>query len=305
MRKTLWSALALAAILILAGCGEQSHTDGSGTDSATYTPDAGYTLGNTDVVQLNGFRAIDIEWVSGQVNVELYDGEGIQLSETLADGSAVNLPMEWQVCEDKGDLDIRSQPLTVSASQKKQLTVRLPRSTVLHELNIDAVSADVSVDLTEEDTLTLTELDVSSVSGTVSVHAANAGEISLETTSGAITGSVRTDKLEADSVSGSIGLTLETQPKELDVKNGSGDITLTLARQPEAVAIAYDKTVLRCHEFKWPYCNGILKKWHEAGLHTAQEIREKDHPPRVREEAPASGGDEVWKYVQQLHRDRG
>lgn len=95
---------------------------------------------------------------------------------------------------------------------------------MLHELNIDAVSADVSVDLTEEDTLTLTELDVSSVSGTVSVHAANAGEISLETTSGAITGSVRTDKLEADSVSGSIGLTLETQPKELDVKSGSGDI---------------------------------------------------------------------------------
>ena len=43
MRKTLWSALALAAILILAGCGEQSHTDGSGTDSATYTPDTGYT----------------------------------------------------------------------------------------------------------------------------------------------------------------------------------------------------------------------------------------------------------------------
>ena len=39
--------------------------------------------------------------------------------------------------------------------------------------------------------LTLTELDVSSVSGTVSVHAANAGEISLETTSGAITGSVK------------------------------------------------------------------------------------------------------------------
>ena len=110
---------------------------------------------------------------------------------------------------------------------------------MLHELNIDAVSADVSVDLTEEDTLTLTELDVSSVSGTVSVHAANAGEISLETTSGAITGSVRTDKLEADSVSGSIDLALETQPKELDVKSSSGDITLTLARQPEAVAIDF------------------------------------------------------------------
>ena len=160
MRKTLWSALALVMVLTLAGCGEQSHTDGSGTDSATYTPDAGYTLGNTDVVQLNGFRAIDIEWVSGQVNVELYDGEGIQLSETLADGSDVNLPMEWQVNEDKGVLDICSQPQLMSATEEKILTVQLPRSMVLYELGIETVSAGVSVDLTDEDTLSLSELDV-------------------------------------------------------------------------------------------------------------------------------------------------
>ncbi len=103
----------------MAGCGEQSHTDGSGTDSATYTPDAGYTLGNTDVVQLNGFRAIDIEWVSGQVNVELYDGEGIQLSETLADGSDVTLQMEWRVDEDDSELEIRSQPQLMSSTEEK------------------------------------------------------------------------------------------------------------------------------------------------------------------------------------------
>lgn len=42
---------------------------------------------------------------------------------------------------------------------------------------------------------------------------------------------------------------------------------------PETVALAYDKTVLRCHEFKWGYCNGILKKWHEKGLHTPDEAR--------------------------------
>ena len=42
---------------------------------------------------------------------------------------------------------------------------------------------------------------------------------------------------------------------------------------PETLAIAYDKTVLRCHEFKWAYCNGILKKWHEKGLHTPDEAR--------------------------------
>lgn len=42
---------------------------------------------------------------------------------------------------------------------------------------------------------------------------------------------------------------------------------------PEAVAIAYDKTMLRCHELKWPYLSGILSRWHEKGLHTAQEVR--------------------------------
>ena len=228
MRKTLWSALALAAILILAGCGEQSHTDGSGTDSATYTPDAGYTLDNTDVVQLNGFRAIDIEWVSGQVNVELYDGEGIQLSETMMDGSDAALKMEWQVNEDKGTLDIRSQPQLMSATEEKRLVVRLPRSLVLHGLDIKTVSAGVSVNLTDEDTLTLQELDVTSVSGEISVYAANAGEISLSTTSGSISGSVRTQKLEADSVSGSIDLALDITPAELEAETTSGKIVMQL-----------------------------------------------------------------------------
>ena len=228
MRKTLWSALALAAILILAGCGEQHHTDGSGTDSATYTPDAGYTLGNTDVVQLNGFRAIDIEWVSGQVNVELYDGEGIQLSETMMDGSDAALKMEWQVNEDKGTLDIRSQPQLMSATEEKRLVVRLPRSLVLHGLDIKTVSAGVSVDLTDEDTLTLQELDVTSVSGEISVYAANAGEISLSTTSGSINGSVRTQKLEADSGSGSIDLALDIMPTELEAETSSGSIVMQL-----------------------------------------------------------------------------
>ena len=38
------------------------------------------------MVQLNGFRSIDIVWISGSVTVELYDGEGIELKEAMADG---------------------------------------------------------------------------------------------------------------------------------------------------------------------------------------------------------------------------
>ena len=55
---------------------------------------------------------------------------------------------------------------------------------------------------------------------------------------------------------------------------------------PETVAVAYDKTVLKCHEFKWPYCNGILKRWHEKGLHTPDEVAGENRAPS----APKSAG---------------
>ena len=76
---------------------------------------------------------------------------------------------------------------------------------------------------------------------------------------------------------------------------------------PEAVAIACDKTVLKCHEFKWPYCNGILKRWHEAGLHTPEEIESGDRPASAKkpEQAERPVNDEMRKYAQALRRDRG
>ena len=63
---------------------------------------------------------------------------------------------------------------------------------------------------------------------------------------------------------------------------------------PETVALAYDKTVLKCHELKWPYINGILKRWHEAGLHTPEEAEAGDG-----RKAPAksAGGRGAWEYV--------
>lgn len=84
---------------------------------------------------------------------------------------------------------------------------------------------------------------------------------------------------------------------------------------PEAVALAYDKTVLKCHELKWAYCNGILKKWNEAGLHTVEEIQAGDRPaarrgtsspPGTRRRRCAdicrscigTGGDERWRMTE-------
>lgn len=54
---------------------------------------------------------------------------------------------------------------------------------------------------------------------------------------------------------------------------------------PETVALAYDKTVFYKKELNWRYLNGILRRWHENGWHTEEEVRQSDsRKPSQREE---------------------
>lgn len=47
----------------------------------------------------------------------------------------------------------------------------------------------------------------------------------------------------------------------------------------EAVALAYERTVLRRGSMNWAYMNSILKNWHAAGLHTVEQIEVGDRKP--------------------------
>ena len=62
---------------------------------------------------------------------------------------------------------------------------------------------------------------------------------------------------------------------------------------PDTVALAYDKTILKCHELKWPYLNGILKRWHEKGMHTPEEVG-AENAPRKAAPKQGSGGRNAW-----------
>ena len=74
----------------------------------------------------------------------------------------------------------------------------------------------------------------------------------------------------------------------------------------ETVALAYDRTVFRCHEFKWGYCNGILRRWHKSGFHTAVEVESGDHKGTGRNfAAEFATNDEIRKYAQELLQSRG
>ncbi|NLV87069.1 MAG: DnaD domain protein [Clostridiales bacterium] len=51
---------------------------------------------------------------------------------------------------------------------------------------------------------------------------------------------------------------------------------LDMGFTPEAIAIAYDRTVVKTGSLVWKYMNSILLSWHEKGLYTAEQVEEGD-----------------------------
>lgn len=74
---------------------------------------------------------------------------------------------------------------------------------------------------------------------------------------------------------------------------------------------AYDKTILKCKELKWPYMDKILHNWHEKGLRTLQEVEEGDRPAQTEHKVGPTRDDHaasrenmarMEKYLRQLRQ---
>lgn len=66
---------------------------------------------------------------------------------------------------------------------------------------------------------------------------------------------------------------------------------LSLGFGPEAIAVAYDRTLLKVGRLHWSYMDKIFQTWHTKGLHTPQEIEAGDG--RRRGGAPQGAGSPV------------
>lgn len=62
---------------------------------------------------------------------------------------------------------------------------------------------------------------------------------------------------------------------------------LDMGFDTEAIAEAYDRTVVSTGGLKWPYMNKILLSWHQKGLHTPEEIAQGDPRGGARRSAAA------------------
>ena len=62
-------------------------------------------------------------------------------------------------------------------------------------------------------------------------------------------------------------------------EEGYAQSWLEMGFEDEVIAMAYERTCLNTGSLKWPYMDKILQRWHEAGLHTADAVRNGDRKP--------------------------
>ena len=65
---------------------------------------------------------------------------------------------------------------------------------------------------------------------------------------------------------------------------------LEMGFQPDAIAVAYDRTCVNIGNLNWSYMNKILTRWHAEGIHTAEEIKNKDRKPTQHKGAKGQRG---------------
>ena len=71
----------------------------------------------------------------------------------------------------------------------------------------------------------------------------------------------------------------------------------------DAIAIAYDRTCVNTGNMSWSYMNRILTRWHEAGIHTAEQVKNKDQKPSVPKGASGQLGQAELENIQRLFQE--
>ncbi len=166
----------------------------------------------------DGINRIDVNWVSGDVSIVLWDGETVSVSEIgdFADDKKVHTA----VIDGALMIKFAASGNLGTNSKGKSLTVKIPEAMLLSEIAVDTVSAEVSVDMKAE----VRTIDIDTVSGSTDIKNLSGDSVGVDTTSGRITVSGATfAKASLDSVSGRIEID-DSALTDVDAETVSGRI---------------------------------------------------------------------------------
>lgn len=220
-------ALTLAAAfggLMLAGCAA-GPVGGISLFNYGRSRDSGiaYNIGGASLEQT--VRDIEVDWSAGEVNIEYYDGTAIEFSETANRTLSDSTSLCYYTQGDTLHIRFMTGEKHFWDNLSKTLTLRLPRSLVLDDLDVETASADVKADA-----LYAREVDIETSSGTVQVKADGiTGSFSAQSASGAVTAELTgLREIDIETSSGSIQLTAPGTLDKADLETTSGSITAAL-----------------------------------------------------------------------------
>ena len=205
-------------------------TEEFGRDTGRGVKD-GFALGGASL-PVDGIREIEIEWIAGEVEIECYDGSEIVFSETSAEQLSERQTMRYLVKD--GELEIRCCESKTVQLPEKTLTVQIPASLIVDELEADVVSASLTACGVQA-----REIKLESISGNICADGLTAEKLQIDTVSG-IAEILRCDvarKLKIDTVSGNAAMQLAASATgftlKFDTVSGSVhcDVPVTTSRK--------------------------------------------------------------------------
>ena len=202
LKRTLVVASLIVCMIMMSGC--IVHI-GGGLSTIKYDNADSYTTGNGRTS--DSIRNLEIDWISGNVEISYGKEDEIILEETSEDEITDELTMRWLV--EEGTLHIKfckAGKINVNNCDKT-LKVTLPKNIKLEEAEFETVSADI----------TALELHVK--------------DVNFETVSGSVEARLYGARsIDADSVSGDVDIIAPDGPKDADIETTSGSVRMNLKK---------------------------------------------------------------------------
>lgn len=221
-RIVLWSLVivVLIGLAVTVGSGGFGFSIGSGF----YSSISNGTVGNGSV-DAAGVKELKIEWVGGSVHLVTADTDKISFSETGVSDEKYRMVWEQRgdtlilaACKDNlGFGDWSGRKLS------KDLTVTVPKDFAAREIDIEYVSASVTLESISAD-----KLELEGVSGRCEITNSRADTLRLNTVSGEVSYSGTARDVRLDTVSGDCRLELDETARKIRLDSVSGDLELKL-----------------------------------------------------------------------------
>ena len=177
---------------------------------------------------LTGIDEIEIHWLTGDVYLVESDTDGVTFQEDYT-GSNEDYRMRYKVSNGKLTIQpCRSRFFSSTDLPRKALTVFLPSESTLKSITVETVSANVELMGGSVDTLS-----INTTSGNITGPGLLAKEYELGTVSGDISLTALpagSSAIDCETVSGEVRISCTAHPDEIDFNSVSGNLRLTLPK---------------------------------------------------------------------------